>query len=77
MNRIIRRQWRHLLVAVYAPSRVKFPRQIMGFYFLMSWLNFRALFLIRFASPLKLDRLSLPAPTIMSPIQRGFSLLRR
>ena len=49
----------------------------MGFYFLMSWLNFRALFLIRFASPLKLDRLSLPAPTIMSPIQRGFSLLRR
>ena len=48
-----------------------------GVYFLMSWLNFRALFLIRFASPLKLDRLSLPAPTIMSPIRRGFSLLRR
>ena len=46
----------------------------MGFYFLMSWLNFRALFLIRFASPLKLDRLSLPAPTIMSPIRRGFSV---
>jgi len=49
----------------------------MGFYFLMNWLNFRALFLIRFANHLKSDQLSLPAPTIMSPIRRGFSLLRQ
>ena len=55
VNRIIQRQWRHFLVAVYAPSWVKFPWQIMGFYFLMNWLNFRASFLIRFANYLKSD----------------------
>lgn len=49
----------------------------MGFYFLMNWLDFRALFSIRFANRLKSTQLSLPAPTIMSPIRRGFSLLRQ
>jgi hypothetical protein len=42
VNRIIRRQWWHLLVAVFAPSWVKFPWQIMGFYFLMNWPNLSA-----------------------------------
>ena len=48
-----------------------------GVLFLDELAEFSALFLTCFANHLKPDQLSLPAPTITSPIRRCFSLFRQ